>query len=100
MIKYIYKCNKCGVHFWWEQSMNSKPLTKCIMCGEESLTRVISGGNGFIISSKSSNIETEAHKRNKYTYSMIPYENKTQKKECPSHQFIKDNIDIINKFKV
>ena len=54
MVTYSYKCTneKCEVHnLTWEvrQSMQDDLLTTCPECGEESLSKVISGGGGFRI---------------------------------------------------
>lgn len=45
---YTYKCKNCFQNFEIEQSMNDKPLKRCMECGKLSLERIITGGTGVI----------------------------------------------------
>jgi putative FmdB family regulatory protein len=50
MPTYEYQCNKCGLHFERQQSINDEPLSVCPECKGE-VKRQISGGSGFIMKS-------------------------------------------------
>lgn len=48
MPTYDYKCDACGHEFETYQSMKDDKLTKCPVCGKESLKRLIGSGSGLI----------------------------------------------------
>ena len=48
MPTYEYKCNACGHHFEEFQSITSPPIRVCPVCGEEHVTRLMTGGSGLI----------------------------------------------------
>jgi len=45
---YEYKCKTCNYEFEELQSITAASLTTCPKCNNESLVRLISGGNGLI----------------------------------------------------
>ncbi len=47
MPTYEYKCDECGYHFDYFQSMSTEPLKDCPQCGGR-VQRLISSGNGFL----------------------------------------------------
>jgi len=49
MPTYEYECQGCGHQLEAEQSMKDAPLTDCPSCSTPKLTRLISGGAGFIM---------------------------------------------------
>lgn len=48
MPTYDYKCDSCGHQFEVYQSMKDDKLTKCPLCGKETLKRLIGTGGGLI----------------------------------------------------
>ncbi|RPI03397.1 MAG: zinc ribbon domain-containing protein [Calditrichaeota bacterium] len=48
MPTYEYRCNSCGHHFEQLQRITAEPVRICPICGTESVSRVLSGGNGLI----------------------------------------------------
>ena len=47
MPTYDYRCQKCKKTFEYSQSMNDKPLTRCVYC-KGKVERLIGAGAGFI----------------------------------------------------
>jgi len=48
MPTYDYKCDACGHRFEKFQSITSDPVRICPVCGEEKVTRLLTGGSGLI----------------------------------------------------
>jgi len=48
MPTYEYQCRNCGHELEEFQSMTEPPLTRCPVCGMESLARILGGGSGLI----------------------------------------------------
>ncbi len=48
MPTYDYRCNACGHQFEEFQSITSEPIRICPVCGQEQVTRLLSGGTGLI----------------------------------------------------
>ena len=41
MPTYNYKCEECGEEFELKQSITDKPITRCHICGKDSVERII-----------------------------------------------------------
>lgn len=52
MPTYQYRCSHCGHELDIIQRFTDKPLVTCPECKLNTLKRVISGGNGFILTGK------------------------------------------------
>lgn len=50
IVKYDYACKNCGLSFTVEQSMKAESRAECPTCHEISHERIITGGQGFILS--------------------------------------------------
>ncbi|HCA43930.1 MAG TPA: FmdB family transcriptional regulator [Bacteroidetes bacterium] len=48
MPTYDYKCTNCGNQTEIFQSIKDNPITKCEVCGKDTLKRMIGGGAGLI----------------------------------------------------
>jgi putative FmdB family regulatory protein len=48
MLTYEYQCDVCGLRFEKKQAMSAPPLRECPECGG-GVTRLITGGAGFLI---------------------------------------------------
>ncbi|HRE42184.1 MAG TPA: zinc ribbon domain-containing protein [Ignavibacteria bacterium] len=48
MPTYDYKCSNCGNQTEVFQSIKDNPITKCEVCGQDTLKRMIGGGAGLI----------------------------------------------------
>lgn len=48
MPTYEYHCNSCGHDFEQFQRITAEPIRICPICGEESVSRLLTGGNGLI----------------------------------------------------
>jgi putative FmdB family regulatory protein len=48
MPTYEYKCNNCGRHFDFFQSMKDEPIKMCPVCHKETLKRLLGTGAGII----------------------------------------------------
>jgi putative FmdB family regulatory protein len=48
MPTYDYRCSACGHLFEQFQSIHSKPIRTCPVCGEEQVNRLFTGGSGLI----------------------------------------------------
>ena len=47
MPTYDYQCQACGHHFEKFQSITAEPVRVCPKCGQEKVTRLVSGGSGL-----------------------------------------------------
>ena len=70
MITYEYLCGSCEHEYEFQQSIKDKPITTCPNCDNETLERVISGGNLIIMN----NVTTVGSLMDKNTAKMGHYE--------------------------
>ncbi len=61
MPNYSYKCSNCQNVLEISHGMNEKPQITCNSCGSNSVSKLISGGTGFIL--KGSGFYTTDYKR-------------------------------------
>ncbi|MFW5799841.1 MAG: hypothetical protein ACOCV8_03405 [Spirochaetota bacterium] len=108
-MKYIYKCSKCGVNFWWEQSIKSELLKDCIICGGENCVEVVITGGQSVASRKSDKSIIEKLIQHKYedsyynendVYSVNANSlDKANHNNSLTKDFLVDNREILNKYK-
>lgn len=48
MPTYEYKCNNCGRHFEYFQSMKDEPMKRCPVCNQDTLKRLLGTGAGIL----------------------------------------------------
>ena len=65
MPTYDYICKKCEKMVEYFQSMSDAPKKECLVCKEDSLRRVISGGTGLIFKGSGYYLTDYKNKKNK-----------------------------------
>ncbi len=79
MPTYDYKCDACGHRFEKFQNITAEPVRICPVCGEEKVTRLLTGGSGLIF--KGSGFYITDYKKQKSSESKPKKSNESSKKK-------------------